>query len=619
MQFGKKRGEVDIPVLMKAAIFAVVVVFVLSAALTAVTASKSLTISTAITYLTSQGYTAYADSGGNWTVTGGINQSSGQFNNFNGNRLSGIGTPTNASDATTKSYVDNADNLSAYSAYVIASDAPQSLKDAGNASRANGMNVWVVTGTADDEIQAAISSLPLSDVHYPIGIVRLSVGTFYISSSILIPTGVIRISGSGSGTDAASVGKITILYASNNFNSDMIKANSTVANKRVLYLSDLAMYGNKNNNIIGNGINLDYMDLGGHYENGLENVFISQFAENGIKATTTAYLSANSFVITGCGQDGINSSFVQGWQIGLPNWFIGNDGWGVYLTGYNSDNVFDLYIEDNSKGGGYFDITNSVIKIWSKSNSWEGINIVGDYNQIIANVARNGQSVSGNGVAADIVFSNAIGNQMTVNTNRNEQLVANISGLYFTGTCVNNSISGKISASGYALYFNSAPNMIGTYINIMQDCLQGTSSLSVQATESTGVLLDLRGVEDTGSSFFAIARNPTIGSNNSYGSVKQMYSSSGYISSFEIGAVISGLSVENITIKYEVSLRGGSVPDYIERTYNTSGTYFLSDADKWELLDGLVGDYHTIRQINVYAKSDTVAVGTVSIKFISGN
>jgi hypothetical protein len=231
---GKKRGETNIAYMLVVTVVIVALGLAVFGGIQGIVGTSSL--ANALQYLADQGYTAYADSGGNWVVTGDINQDPGHTNNFNGNRLGNIST-LNPGDATNKSYVDMADNLSAYDAYVIASNAPQSLKDAGNASHARGMNVWVCDGVNDDvEIQEAIDAIALT---YG-GTVILSGDLFWINQTVSISNRC-RLIGQGHAS--------TMLILKPNANTDILNVSGPECE-----VSHLKLDGNHHLNNAGKGL-----------------------------------------------------------------------------------------------------------------------------------------------------------------------------------------------------------------------------------------------------------------------------------------------------------------------------------------------------------------------------
>lgn len=497
---------------------------------------------------------------------------------------------------------------------VAATDAPAHVKAQAD---------YVADGIDDQvEIQAAMDALPYNEYRYKTGKIQLSRGTFTISSSLLIPRGIIWLDGEGSGTVTTPAGDTTALILADNTDADMIRASDTTAAGRVLYLSNLSLMGNKENQSSGNGINLDYIDLGGHYQNGLLNVSIKFFKENGIKATTDSSLSAGAFTITNNGGDGINSTSTQGWSIAQPNWVHDNGGWGVNLAG-GTDNKLDLYIEANGKGGGYLNkVDNSHLTIWTKSNNWQGLQIEDSRsNTIIIQASLNGQSVSGAGsYAAELVFGpsgNTHDNVVIINNDDHEQQtvgIDHINSLYFVGQATQNRIVGSLRGTGYSIYVQGNSNLADT---VIQAGLYGDDGVSnIDAVQLRGTGLIFLGSVGQYAQSFSTEGQVEIGVNGSFGVPTRLVSSSGLIGLMKVRTDITNVGGETITVKYELVYRDGTTAD-IEKTYAQSGATWLVDDDLWNLMDSKKNIAAGISYLNVYAKTSQGSTSaTLSIRMI---
>jgi hypothetical protein len=481
---------------------------------------------------------------------------------------------------------------------VAASDAPVHVK---------AQSDYVCDGIDDDvQIQAAIDALPATG-----GKICFSFGNFN-AGAIRISRPVVHLSGSSVTTHAIAAPGGTILKMANGTNSDFIA--SADATERVLILSHMLISGNRANNVSGKGINIDYLDLGAHYHNGLGNVEIRDFPDHGIYSsgvTASSYFFASCFVIGGCGGDGIHIPNGQGLMLGLPNWICSNDGWGFWLEG-GGDHIVDISCEGNGKGGAHFNVSNSQCRLWTKTNSWQGFDASGsmESNQLDIHSSNNGQNVTGAGIAADVVLAGIIDSHINMVIADFEQTKV-VSGLYINGTVNNCILTGVIKSKNYGIEFNGAPSMSQTNINALS--IEGVTGMTNKSTTDVEVL-GLVALTNTyyWSNYFKTEAGIAIGLSGVYGAASTLRSVAGIITCPRLRIDIGGTVdvTETITVKVEYVLRDGST-NSIEKNYTAVGNSWLSDNDWWELLPLTYVTPRGIRWIRVYAKTNLGATSAI--------
>ena len=155
-----KKGEVSLMVLGVVGAIVVVVVSVFGTLASGILSGTS--VQEALDCLNANGYTAYADMAGNWTITGNVTQDSGHTTDWGLNELGNVSDPTHDQDAATKSYVDLNEvvGLPPATAYVVASDAPVAIQTAAQSMKTHyGDLIQICDGVADNvEIQKALDT-----------------------------------------------------------------------------------------------------------------------------------------------------------------------------------------------------------------------------------------------------------------------------------------------------------------------------------------------------------------------------------------------------------------------------------------------------------------------------
>jgi len=216
------------------------------------TKSHSWTVNELMDRLTDEGYIAYADGTGTWTVTGdatvdgSLTSGSITDSELTIDQILYAGTAGLLTDEAAFAYdaatntltVDNVDSPTGRGAtYVIAaSDALAHVKAQAD---------YVCDGTADNvEIQAAIDALPATG-----GLIHLSVGTFVLNTSIVLPDKSITIEGEA--LEYNSVGGTRLTTAGMNVS---FITNTDAAHNITVILRDFSIDGT--NQTAGSGISL---------------------------------------------------------------------------------------------------------------------------------------------------------------------------------------------------------------------------------------------------------------------------------------------------------------------------------------------------------------------------
>jgi len=199
------------------------------------------------------------------------------MNNHPIKNLSGVGIGTNTAPVVRTATV-----------VVAANDA---------ATAAKAQADYVCDGTDDQvEIQAAIDGLPAKG-----GIIHLSEGIFYIGDTIALEGNgyqLGRISLIGSGPES------TYLKLEDGVNKDMMKWTDTGSTRYFYEIKEMSLNGNKANNTSGTAIYLDNLA-----DVRLENLYIFEFAEDGICTTNCWGYKIINVVVEWCDRYGI---YLQG-------------------------------------------------------------------------------------------------------------------------------------------------------------------------------------------------------------------------------------------------------------------------------------------------------------------
>ena len=312
---------------------------------------------------------------------------------------------------------------------------------------------YVCDGVDDDvEIQAAIDALPANG-----GKVVLLEGTFNISSTILISKETVFIEGMGAGDLAAAADSGTTIFLANNSDCDVI-ANLN-ATQRVLYLHNFTIDGNKTNQASGHGININNLQVGGHYKHGIFNLNIYYCKQHGIFSNVIAAncgIHGSGLYVAGCDGAGMYlTNGAQGSHIKTPNWFVSNGAEGVYIGG-GSDCILELYCENNGTVGAELHNTNSIVTVWSGGNQTVGVFAVG-LNSSIVHVNTYNNNLS-EGSHAELACQNCTNSAFTGKLETNLAL-ANRDALAVSGSMDGCVFRGRLSGKNRAIY---APNLTGT-------------------------------------------------------------------------------------------------------------------------------------------------------------
>jgi hypothetical protein len=155
------------------------------------------------------------------------------------------------------------------------------------------------TTTTTAGIQEAINSLPTGG-----GRVFLKAGIYTISATIKISPQSVILEGEGSPSLGGAAGftlntNITVLKAANSLNADMFAAvdSTTIRN---LSLIHLGLEGNSANNTSGSAIDFSYLNIGNQSQEGLYDVRINDFKQNGLYQSLAGGATDVNLIVRAC-------------------------------------------------------------------------------------------------------------------------------------------------------------------------------------------------------------------------------------------------------------------------------------------------------------------------------
>jgi len=205
---------------------------------------------------------------------------------------------------------------------------------------------------AEDDIQAAIDACNIGDVYGGEGTVYLSKGTFSISATIYLRSRI-SLRGSGGYFDANLQGRGTVLKLANNANCDVIREYGYPDAQFFLDMRDIAIDGNKANNISGDGIAIGSVAQGGPcaYLN-FVNITIVNCVGIGFNFYTPNKTTLTNPNVLGCGSYGINCFGGEGYV--LINACVQSCGFvtsvpAIHFLGREST-IMTTYLEGNYNG-----------------------------------------------------------------------------------------------------------------------------------------------------------------------------------------------------------------------------------------------------------------------------
>ena len=302
------------------------------------------------------------------------------------------------------------------------------------------------------EIQQAIDALSDSG-----GKVLLLEGQFNISASIQPSKTFLLLEGLGKSLYSAG----TVVKLANDANANLIESPDDTY--RELSLCSFSLDGNKDNNVSGHGIRLDYLTLE------LFDVCIRNCAEDGIHGDLgiANCIHASHFYLLDNDGNGL-AAYLQGAIVELPNWIHANGIWGFYAKG-GTDSIYELELESNQEGGcNLAPLQNSDVVVWTKNNWNRGFYASGKDNRIVVHASKNGQKPGGSAMPYEVHLADLYESDIHIVVTDAEQAVADVNGLYLDGTNgKGNRISGSIHTTGYAIRFGTSLAADGTIISDM--------------------------------------------------------------------------------------------------------------------------------------------------------
>ena len=312
--FIKQKGSIQIPVLLASVLVIMMVVNTLPAL--SVTKDYQGMIKT----LTGMGYTVSGGGGAGMDLSGSQN---GQILQDSSGVYSGT-------------------NLGA-SIIVAASDASPAQKAAALASGGS-----VVTGNADDEIQAAINALPISG-----GQVELTSGNYAIGTTITRAINNVKIIGSGGSTILNTTTENVILISGDYWQISGIKFvgnNSEIHNTALSIQGDYNQIENNTFTELGWGV---YIYMGNH-NSIIGNTVIANLQSGIVIEANGGTMSDNNISENQIINNGGMGVHIEGSGVAYPlhtnisaNTIIGNHSAGVYLASARYSNVCMNNIYDN--------------------------------------------------------------------------------------------------------------------------------------------------------------------------------------------------------------------------------------------------------------------------------
>ena len=312
-------------------------------------------------------------------------------------------------------------------------------------------------------IQAAIDALTSG------GEIFFKRGTY--PCIIRITNNLIKLNGEGP--------SLSILKLPNGTNDDLIANPDNV--ERDVWIHNLKLDGNKANNTAGNCINLDYLDVGSHNEEGLWNVIIVDAPQDGIHQTTAVlgFLSGSGFTIGNCAGDGMDIA-AQGAIFGLPNWIYGNGGKGVSIHDC-TDIIGDLVVEDNTGWGFHgYGIHNSKLNLWVSNNYGRGVVMQATNDASFTIQSSNNSRTDG----SEHVAVGACKNSLFIIKIRKGDEPATTDGLNLYDDCSYSTFLLNINAKDYALVLSNV--LTGVGIRVIGGALIGGSG-SVSGSVPSGM------------------------------------------------------------------------------------------------------------------------------------